>query len=106
VDAVTAGIPDDVYWELTFEELGEVFKKVMARRRAEARAADLRAGLIAATIVNMFSKKGTRTFHPQDFVRGEPQYMSNKQARAALGSWAGVINSKKRGLKVPREDNA
>ena len=92
-----------MFWQLTIDELDAVFDAETKRRRAEAHAADMRAGLVAATFVNVFRKKGARPLQPSDFIAGPHQYMSVKEAQRALTIWATGIN---RGLKQPAEDNA
>lgn len=97
---------DEVFWRSTLSEVVAVLERDHARRRE----ANLRAGLIAATICNVNRKKGTRAFVPEDFVvgaKGGPRpedYMSPAEGRRALNAWAKGINKHK--PKQPQEDNA
>jgi hypothetical protein len=103
---MVAGIPDEKYWELTLEEVRAVLELRAREQAALARAADLRAGLVAATLVNIFRKKGKKPVQPTDFIRGPRKPMSPEAARSFMNRWARGINSdvgKKRPLQ---EDNA
>lgn len=85
--AIAAGIPDAVFWRLTPLELSHVF----AVRREQARAATLRAALIAAQIINVNLRAGATPVRPEDFLR-EPRrasdYMSVRDARRVLAQFA------------------
>ncbi len=68
---------------------------VLKITNARERAADLRAGLIAATIVNTnpYRKKGARTVYPGDFFRIRKRvYMSVAEAQKFMGRWADSVN--------------
>jgi len=98
--AIIAGIPDELYWELTYEEIGAVLKQFAALERA----ANLRAGLIAAVYVNMHRRKGKRLIQPAEFLRGGPRtHMSVEDARTFMDSWAQGVNENP---NRPVEDNA
>ncbi len=58
------------------------------------RQANLRAGLIAATIINSnpYRRKGARRVQPGDFIKREPQYMSPEEGVKFMDRWAGNIN--------------
>lgn len=83
------GISDEEFWNSTIQEVEAVLQLHADARRD----AMLRAGLIAATIVNMapFRKRGSRMLHPRDFIR-EPRrdsdYMSVEESQRVLDAWA------------------
>ena len=54
----------------------------------------LRAGLVAATIVNMTPGRKGRAARPEDFIRTPPKIVSAEEMEAALDAWAGGLNSK------------
>ena len=60
---VSLGLHEPLFWECTLPEVRVVFGRADRHRRW----ADLRAGLIAATIVNMAGKHSRRNVKPQDF---------------------------------------
>lgn len=58
-------------------------------QRIEAnRAATLRAGLIAAMIVNVNRAPGTPLVHPEDFVAGPDEYLTPEEAADFMDRWA------------------
>lgn len=55
----------------------------------------LRAGLIAATIVNVNRRKGQRLVQPGDFIRERikpDDFMSVEEATAKMDGWAKTLN--------------
>lgn len=61
------------------------------RRVEQDRAATLRAGLVAATIVNVHRRKGSRLVQPGDFIREAPKaedYMDVETAKSFMDRWA------------------
>ncbi len=89
--AIAAGIPDEVFWKLTPLE----FKAVLDRREAEERAKYMRAGLIAATIVNVNRRQGAAIVNAEDFFNFPPKpedYMSIEEATATMDAWAKTHN--------------
>lgn len=102
---MSVGIPDELYWDLTLEEVLAVLELIGARQRNRERNADLRAGLVAAMIVNTnpYRKKGARLMQPEDFVKGAKvpkRHMSVEEAQMFMDSWAQGVN------KSFGEDNA
>lgn len=90
--AIIAGIPEDLFWRCSPQELGALFE----RRREKDREAYLRAGLIAATIVNVQRRKGAALVQPGDFFRARPKeedYMDVAEAQKAMEAWAAVTNA-------------
>lgn len=69
--AVAAGIPDELFWRCDIEELVLLLRAIHERDAAIERAANMRAGLIAAVIVNTnpYRKRGAPTVKPADFFR-------------------------------------
>ncbi|KKN44567.1 hypothetical protein LCGC14_0691710 [marine sediment metagenome] len=88
---MACGISDALYWSLTREELVAVLKVHAARERS----ANLRAGLVAATICNTnpYRKKGARRIQPGDFFRSaKREHMSVAEAQKFMNGWASTIN--------------
>ena len=88
---MAAGISDSLFWTLTPHELATVLKI----RAKEAEAESLRFGLVAATIVNVNRKKGTRPVQPRDFFRRKRQekdFMSVEAAQSFMDGWANTMN--------------
>ena len=77
-----------MYWGLTRREVAAVLKRVSEQNQA----ADLRAGLIAATITNVHRRKGAALVHPRDFIRGAKRYMTVEEAQTHMDRWAKRIN--------------
>ena len=86
---MAAGIPNDLYWELTLQEVGAVLRRVVEQERA----ANLRAGLIAATIINAspYKPKG-RFVRPTDFL-AERQHMTAEEGQLFMDSWSTAQNA-------------
>ena len=82
--ALNAGIPPDLIWELSVPEI----EAVVGLKCEDDRAACLRAGLIAATILNVNIRKGARKYKPSDFVSMPDDYMTPELAKAHLDAWA------------------
>ena len=64
---------------------------VIERQNNLERARYIRAGLVAATIVNVNRKKGARLVRPEDFIREpvrEEDFMTPEQALAMMDGWA------------------
>ena len=95
------GIPDELFWRLTQVEVMAVLQEVALQERQ----ANLRAGLIAATICNAnpYRKKGARFLQPEDFIKGPRQYMSLEEGTRFMDRWARVIN--KQGTQSPPGDS-
>ena len=88
---MAAGISDSLFWTLTPHELAAVLK-IRAR---EAEQESLRFGLVAATIVNVNRRKGTRMVQPRDFFRKKRQakdFMSVEAAQSFMDGWASQMN--------------
>ncbi len=81
-----------MYWRLTRREVVAVLQAIVKRVSEQNRAADLRAGLIAATITNVHRRKGAALVHPQDFVRMPKRFMTVKEAQTHMNRWAKNIN--------------
>lgn len=62
----------------------------------QERRANLRAGLIAAVIVNSnpYRKKGARLATPEDFIKGPRRHMSVEEGVLFMDRWAQGINKK------------
>ena len=81
---MTCGIPHELFWELSIPEV----EAVVERRVEEQRAQTLRAGLIAATILNVHRAKGQPLVQPQDFLADRDQFLSSEEAMAFMDRWA------------------
>lgn len=89
--AIIAGIPEDVFWRSSPQELEALFRA----RREKDREAYLRAGLVAATIVNVNRRRGARLVQPSDFIVEPPRpedYMGVEEAVAMMDAWANSTN--------------
>jgi len=82
--ALRCGIPNELIWDLAIPEIEAVVKLKVE----DDRAATLRAGLIAATVLNVNRKKGTRLVQPTDFVSMPDDYLSPEQAASYMDAWA------------------
>lgn len=90
--SVAAGMDDAVFWGCTPSEATLLLGDMAERDQAVARRADLRAGLIAATIVNTTPRKSRRVFQPTDFFPDAPEEVTLEQMRTLLSSWAASHN--------------
>lgn len=91
--AIASGIPNELYWSCTPQEIGALLDAVRDRERH----ATLRAALVAATIVNVNRKMGARLVQPQDFLLEIPKpedYMSIEEAQGSMDSWAKSANTR------------
>lgn len=98
--AIAAGIPDELFWRSTLGELEEI----LARKMEQERARYMRAALVAATIVNVNRRKGSRLVRPSDFIRVRPRpedYMSPEQAAKFMMRWASEQNAAVADRKLP-----
>lgn len=71
-------------------------KAVLDHQRELERGAYLRAGLVAATIVNVNRKPGAPMVTPEDFLRSEPSpedYMDVDTAIRYMDRWAQMQNA-------------
>lgn len=73
-----------MFWDLTIPEL----EAVVQRKIESDRAAILRAGLIAATILNVHRKKGTALIQAHDFLPEQHEYLSVEEAKEVMDRWA------------------
>lgn len=81
-----------MFWRLAAPEV----EAVLERRQSLERAAYLRAGLVAATVVNVHRKPGTPLVKPGDFLRERPKpedYMDVEEAQVFLDHWAEAQNT-------------
>ena len=76
------GLSEEELWNLTLPE----FNALVERKREQDERADLRAGIVAAVIANVFRGKGTRAYQPYDFMptlrRHEPKRQTWQQQLA------------------------
>lgn len=66
---IAAGIDDALFWRLTPHETRKLINALAERYRVNQHNANYRAGLIAAILRNIHSKKGAPTVSPMDFFR-------------------------------------
>jgi hypothetical protein len=80
--AAAAGITAERFWRMT---LAEIEIEIEARKKQEEML-DFRAGLICATLANMFrdGKQKTNPFRPQDFMIDRE---AGRQLKPAQQSW-------------------
>lgn len=86
------GIPNELFWDSTPQELGEIFK----RKQSMEKESWLRAGLIAATIINVNRRPGAALVQPGDFIREERReedFMSVEDATKSMDRWAARMNA-------------
>lgn len=80
---------DELYWRLTLEEVSAVLKQ----RQTEEQRADLRAGLVAATVANVHRRKGQRAIQPRDFFgEGRRRHMTPQEGARFMRRWAKSVN--------------
>lgn len=82
--SLTSGIPNELFWDLSLPEI----EAVIDCRVEDARAATLRAGLIAATILNVNRRKGASLVQATDFVREKDEFLDPEQAAEFMDRWA------------------
>lgn len=91
--SMVVGIPDGLFWTLTAREV----EAVLDRHTELERAANLRAGLVAATVVNVNLKKGAKLVQPRDFFdekHREEDFMPVEHAQQAMDRWAAEHNAR------------
>lgn len=69
---------------------------VLTRCQELERAKYLRAGLIAATIVNVNKKRGSPLTKPSDFIKEAPRpedFMGLEEAQQFMDNWAAAQNA-------------
>lgn len=80
--AIAAGVPDELFWRCTIEDLGLLLRAIHEREAAIQHAANMRAGLVASVLVNIHRKRGAPTVKPQDFFRDpKAERMTIEQAQ-------------------------
>lgn len=77
-----------MFWRSTPHEVSLLLREIGERRREEHRAAQYRAGIVAATIANVHKKRGARASQPHDFLPEEPKALAPEQMRALFDAWA------------------
>lgn len=83
-----------MFWHLDFREIGSVFRERAAIRQAKQDAMNLGFGLVAATLVNIHRKKGTRPVQPSDFFAGPEERLTVNEAVEFLDRWADRQNER------------
>lgn len=100
---VAEGVPDEVFWSSRLSEVRELVDAIREREDRLQENANLRAGLVAATMVNMWSKKGARTVQPQDFFRRrEP--ISAERFRENMLTWAREMQAQGKNVVVSTKE--
>lgn len=72
--------------------MAAVFRRRSERLETEQENANLRAGLIAATVANVHRRRGARSLKPSDFFRSREDVMTVEEAVRFLDRWADVQN--------------
>ena len=85
---MAAGWNPNLFWDLTIHEIEAVFNRSADREKA----ANLRAGLVAATIANVHRRKGAPMIKPSDFLRQPVVRMDPEEAAKFMDSWAAGQN--------------
>lgn len=97
--AIAAGVPDELYWQLTPPEIRALLEELAEREARQERNAALRAGLVAAAIYNVHRRKGTQALKPEDFVRPERErvkILPAAEMAKRLQAWAEAHNKRVR----------
>ncbi len=81
-------MPEDLYWRSTPRELCALLEQMTKRAKAESRAAMLRAGLIAAQIVNVNLAQGATPLRPDHWIPKEPVMLSADEMKQRIVGWA------------------
>lgn len=81
-------MPEDLYWRSTPRELCALLEQMTKRAKAESRAANLRAGLIAAQIINVNLARGAAPVRPDHWIPKEPALVSPAELRQRIVGWA------------------
>lgn len=88
------GVPDELFWRSTPNEVTALVEEILELRRASERANNRRAGLVAASIYNVRrTEKSDPLVHPDDFFRDrdqdeEPERMDPMEAVQHFTAWA------------------
>ena len=82
------GLTEEEFWGLTPRQ----YRALLDRHEEAQEWQDYRAGVIAATVVNMLKAKGGKTYKPTDFMptKGKKQQTWEEQlaiAKAYTDSW-------------------
>jgi hypothetical protein len=67
-------------------------RAIIGFRRDEAKAATLRAGLVAAAVYNVNRRKGAKPIKATDFVREPPRPITADEMAALFKGWARSYN--------------
>jgi hypothetical protein len=89
---VALGVPDELYWRSTPYEVQQLVRAIVGFRQQDAKAATLRAGLVAAAIYNVNRRKGAKVIKPQDFVREPAKPVDPNQMAEVFKAWARAHN--------------
>lgn len=93
---VARGIPSDLYYRLTPSETLALLDELAEREAELERRAILRAGLIAAEIINWspLKRRGSRKVRPSDFVPRPPPPLGSKEWIERMRGFAQRHNSR------------
>ena len=81
-----------MFWDSTPLEMGALLDALRERREGEAKAAVLRAGVVAAAIYNVNRKKGAPMVKPRDFLAEAPKALPPAALERAFDAWARDTN--------------
>lgn len=87
-------MPDELFWRSTPKEVTALVEEILELRRTDERAANRRAGLVAASLYNVRrTDESDPHVHPGDFFRdprdsGEPKRMTAEEAVQHFTAWA------------------
>jgi hypothetical protein len=85
-----------VFWRSTPAEVGALLEAIAERDAARERAANLRAGLVAAAVYNVHRRKGAQPIRPEDFLREEPKVLTPEEMEQMMDGWMLTHNARQK----------
>lgn len=92
------GYAPDLFWDSTLQEV----RAVLRHRAQLTRAANLRAGLVAAVLVNLHRKKGAARVRAEDFLTPdvEEDRLEPAEAVSFMDRWMTQQNATQGGRRA------
>lgn len=93
--SVAAGVPDELFWRSTKEEVGALLREIGERRKADHEALRFNAGIIAAAVYNNNAnrKRSNRTIRASEFMPPKPRKVDHSEFYAMMSGWAKSHNA-------------